>query len=326
MKLLDQVRQAIRLRHYSRRTERTYLHWIGRFIRFHAADGTWRHLTDMGAAEVEAFLTYVAVGRRVASSTQNQALNAIVFLYRHVLQTDLGSLDAVRSRRVRRAPVVLARDEVRILLDQLRGTYRLMVELLYGSGLRVSECCRVRVKDLDLEQMQMTLRQAKGDKDRIVMLPEATGPSLAEHLKWRRALHARDVRRGFGWVELPGAFARKDPGASTSLVWQFVFAAKRLFRHPDTGTTTRYHIHETALQRVVKRAAIAAGITKRVTCHTLRHSFATHLLESGCDVRTVQKLLGHRKLETTMLYTHVAEQGPAGVRSPLDALATSSAP
>ncbi|MHC4963547.1 MAG: integron integrase [Planctomycetota bacterium] len=318
MKLLDQVRRTIRVRHYSRDTEKTYLHWIERFVRFHAGDGTWRHPQDLGAADVEAFLTDLAVRHKVAASTQNQALNAIIFLYRHVLAQELGNIDAVRAKRPRRMPVVLSRAEVVALFEQMHGPSRLMAQLMYGSGLRVSECCRLRVKDVDLDRMQITVRQGKGDKDRIVMLPQAICSALAEHLAWRTKLHARDLQRGSGWVELPGAFARKEPRAATSLAWQFLFPSRRVCRRSGDGQYTRYHTHPSAIQRAVKEAAAAAGIAKRVTCHTLRHSFATHLLEAGYDVRTVQKLLGHRKLETTMIYTHVMETGPAGVCSPLD--------
>jgi integron integrase len=318
VKLLDEVQRTIRVRHYSRDTEKTYLHWIERFVRFHAGDGTWRHPQDLGAADVEAFLTDLAVRHKVAASTQNQALNAIIFLYRHVLAQELGNIDAVRAKRPRRMPVVLSRAEVVALFEQMHGPSRLMAQLMYGSGLRVSECCRLRVKDVDLDRMQITVRQGKGDKDRIVMLPQAICSALAEHLAWRAKLHERDLQRGSGWVELPGAFARKEPRAATSLAWQFLFPSRRVCRRSGDGQYTRYHTHPSAIQRAVKEAAAAAGIAKRVTCHTLRHSFATHLLEAGYDVRTVQKLLGHRKLETTMIYTHVMETGPAGVCSPLD--------
>jgi integron integrase len=319
MRLLDQVRRTIRVRHYSRETEKTYLHWIGRFIRFQAAEGVWRHPRDLGAADVEAFLTELAVRHKVSASTQNQALNAIISLYRKVLAQELGEIEAVRAKRPRRMPVVLSRSEVRALFDQMHGPGRLMAQLMYGSGLRVSECCRLRIKDVDLQRMQITVRQAKGDKDRIVMLPEVVRLALAEHLAWRKVLHERDLQRGSGWVELPGAFARKEPKAATSLQWQFLFPSRRVARDSEAGQCTRYHTHPSAIQRAVKEAAAAAGIAKRVTCHTLRHSFATHLLEAGYDIRTVQKLLGHRKLETTMIYTHVTEGGPAGVQSPLDA-------
>jgi integron integrase len=320
VKLLEQVSDVMRVRRYSRRTEETYLYWIEQFVRFHARDGVWRHPQDLGGPDVARFLTDLAVVRKVAASTQNQALNAVVFLYRYVLKRDLGEFQAVRAKRPKRVPAVLSRAEVAHLLSQLAGTYRLMAQLLYGSGLRVTECCRLRVKDVDLQRKQLTVREPKGGRDRVVMLPAAVIPAMAEHLRRRRSTHERDVQGGFGWVELPGAFELKDPGAATSVAWQFVFASKRLSRHIETGNTTRNPIHETALQRAVKRAAVAAGISKRVTCHTLRHSFATHLLEAGQDIRTVQKLLGHRKLETTMIYTHVAELGPAGVRSPLDTL------
>ena len=310
----------MRLRHYARRTEKTYLHWIERFIRFHARDGVWKHPQVLGASEVEAFLTYLAVGRGVASSTQNQALNAIIFLYRHVLKRQIGQINAARAKRSRRMPIVLTRHEVALVLQQLQGVNLLMAELMYGSGLRLLECCRLRVKDADLERRQLIVRQAKGDKDRVVMLPRSVVERLGEQLARREATHLRDLRQGLGWIELPGALGRKTPQDAMSLVWQFVFASRRLCRHFESGRMMRTHIHETVLQRAVKQAAIASGLRKRVTCHTFRHSFATHLPKMGYDVRIVQRLLGHRSLDTTMIYTHVAEDGPAGARSPLDVL------
>ena len=320
MKLLDELRQAIRVRHYSRATEQTYIGWIKRYLRFHAADGNWRHPRAMGAPEVEAFLTHLAVARRVAASTQNQSLNAIIFLYRHVLDIELGDISAIRARRPGRLPVVLSRNEVTTLLDGLGGARRLMAQLMYGSGLRVSEVCGLRVKDVDLQRRQIMIRQAKGDKDRVVMLPEAVVPALQVQLNRRATLHKRDLRRGYGRVGLPAAFTRKDAGAAMRLNWQYVFPAVRVSVYEETGQIVRHHLHPTAIQRAVSLAAVASGIGKRVTCHTLRHSFATHLLESGTDIRTVQKLLGHRKLETTMIYTHVMTGGVSGVRSPLDTL------
>ncbi|MCH7798070.1 MAG: integron integrase [Planctomycetes bacterium] len=298
MKLLDQVRQAIRLRHYSRRTEKTYLHWIERFIRFHARGGVWKHPQGLGASDVEAFLTYLAVRRGVAGSTQNQALNAIIFLYRHVLRHEIGKISAVRAKRGRRMPVVLTRAEVARVLQQLQGVNLLMAELMYGSGLRLLECCRLRIKDTDLERRQLVVRQGKGDRDRVVMLPGSVIERLREQLARREAIHHRDLLRGFGWIKLPGALGRKMPWDAVSPAWQFVFASRRLCRHFESGRMMRSHIHETVAQRAVKQAAIASGLSKRVTCHTLRHSFATHLLEMGYDVRTVQRLPGHRSLDT----------------------------
>jgi len=295
VKLLDELRQAIRVRHYSRTTEQTYVGWIKRYLRFHAADGRWRHPREMGAPEVEAFLTHLAVARRVAASTQNQALNAIIFLYRRVLDIELGDISAVRARRPRRLPVVLSRDEVTTLLDGLCGTRRLMAQLMYGSGLRVSEVCGLRVKDVDLQRQQIMVRQAKGNKDRVVMLPQAVVPALQTQLNRRATLHRQDLCLGYGRVVLPAAFARKDTGAAMRLNWQFVFPAVRVGVYAQTGEIVRHHLHPTAIQRAVSLAAAASGIGKRITCHTL----------------------GHSKLETTMIYTHVM----TGVRSPLDTLA-----
>ena len=320
MKLLDELRQAIRVRHYSRATEQTDVGWTKRYLRFHATDGKWRHPREMNASEVEAFLTHLAVTRRVAASTQNQALNAIIFLYRHVLHIELGDINAIRARRPRRLPVVLSHTEVTMLLDGLCGSKRLMAQLMYGSGLRVSEVCGLRVKDIDVQRLQIMIRQAKGDKDRVVMLPVAVVPALQAQLDRRRDLHRRDLRRGYGRVVLPAAFARKNAGATVMLNWQFLFPAVRVSVSAATGEIVRHHLHPTAIQRAVSLAAAATGIGKRVTCHTLRHSFATHLLEAGTDIRTVQKLLGHEKLETTMIYTHVTTGGVSGVQSPLDAM------
>jgi integron integrase len=321
MKLLDQVRQVLRVKHYSYRTEQCYVGWITRFIRFQGL----RHPNTMGAAEVEQYLTNLAVNRHVSASTQNQALNALVFLYRDVLQIELGNFSALRAIRHRRAPTVLSREEVRQFLEAVLalGTqepYSLMTQLMYGAGLRLMECCRLRVKDVDLSRGQLVVRGGKGDKDRFVMLPLAVKPALERQLAWRAALHERDTARGLGRVAMPDALAVKLPGADHTLAWQFVFASTRISHDPRSGAVGRHHVHEAAVQRAVTEAVRQLGWTKRATCHTLRHSFATHLLEAGQDIRTVQELLGHNDVRTTMIYTHVMEKAASRVRSPLDAL------
>ena len=314
-RLLDRVREAIRTRHYSRRTEKAYVHWIRRFIFFHDK----RHPADMGSAEVTAFQTSLAVRDKVAASTQNQALSALLFLYREVLDVDLPWLeDVVRAKRPQYLPVVLTRDETRAVLQRLNGVPRIMALLLYGAGLRLLECCRLRVKDVDFAANQIVIRDGKGRKDRVTMLPAAVRTLLAQHIDQVRAQHEADLRRGAGWVELPGALLRKYPHAGREWAWQWVFPATRFYVDRLTGQRRRHHLHESVLQRAVKDAVRAAGIPKLATCHTLRHSFATHLLEDNHDIRTVQELLGHRDVSTTMIYTHVLNLGPAGVRSPAD--------
>jgi integron integrase len=325
MKLLDQVRHCLRVKRYSYRTEQSYVRWISQYIHFHKQADGFRHPATLGAAEVEQFLTYLAVQRHVAASTQNQALGALLFLYRDVLKLQLVGLEAVRARRSRRLPVVLSREEVQQLLaaiDQLQTEepYGLMARLMYGCGLRLMECCRLRVKDLDLARLQITVREGKGDKDRVVMLPRSLQEPLAAQLRRRAELHQRDLRRGLGRIALPDAFAVKDPGAATSLGWQFVFASRQLAHDPRGDELRRHHVHEAAVRRAVTQAVDGLGWSKWATCHTLRHSFATHLLELGYDIRTVQDLLGHADVNTTMIYTHVSQLGMAGVRSPLDAL------
>jgi integron integrase len=314
-RLLDRVREALRTRHYSRRTEEAYVAWIRRYILFHGK----RHPGEMGAPEITRFLTALAVERKVAASTQNQALGALLFLYRDVLDLEVPWLDGlVRAKRPRRVPAALARDEVRAVLQRLNGAPRLMAYLLYGAGLRLLECCRLRVQDVNFASNQIVVRGGKGDKDRITMLPGAVKAELARQLELVREQYRRDLEHGAGWVELPTALARKYPNAGREWAWHWVFPATRIYVDRLTGQRRRHHLHESVVQRAVKDAVRLAGLAKRAGPHTLRHSFATHLLEDGHDIRTVQELLGHRDVSTTMIYTHVLNRGPAGVRSPAD--------
>ena len=317
-RLLERVRAAIRARHYSRRTEKAYTRWIVRFIRFHRM----RHPLAMGKGEVEAFLSSLAVNDGVAASTQNQALNAILFLYETVLDRKLDWLDdVVRAKAPARLPVVLTREEVRAVMGQLDGPAWIMAGLLYGAGLRLLECCRLRVKDVDFGTKEITVRGGKGDRDRRTMLPAVLREPLRRQLETAREQHRADLAHGCGWVELPGRLAHKYPNAGREWCWQWVFPASRRYRDAETGQCRRHHLHETVLQRAVRLAVIRAGIPKPASCHTLRHSFATHLLEDGHDIRTVQELLGHRDVRTTMVYTHVLNRGGLGVLSPADRLA-----
>ena len=315
---MERVRGAIRARHYSRRTEASYVHWIKRYIYFHDK----RHPEEMGAKEVTAFLTALAVERGVAAATQNQALAALLFLYKHVLGHDLPWLDEmVRAKRPVRLPVVLTADEVHSLLSQMNGTLWIMASLLYGAGLRLQECLMLRVKDIDFAYRQVFVRAGKGGKDRGTILPEGLIQPLQGHLGRVRMLHRRDLAEGYGDVWLPDAIGRKYPRAGREWGWQFVFPSQNRSAEPGTGVIRRHHIYPDTVGRAVKRAATAAGIIKPVGCHTLRHSFATHLLQSGYDIRTIQELLGHSSVQTTMIYTHVMSRGGRGVNSPLDTAA-----
>jgi integron integrase len=315
-RLLDRVRFRARALRYSRRTEEAYVGWIRRYVLFHGK----RHPDQLGAGDVVAFLSDLAV-RGLSASTQNQALGALLFLYRDVLGRELGGLDAaVRARRGRGIPVVLSRREVRSVLDELDGTYRMIATLLYGGGLRLLEGLRLRVKDLDFERRQLVVRQGKGRRDRVTTLPASLREPLETHLVRVQRLHRRDLAAGSYGVPLPDRLDRKLRGASREWAWQWVFPGSRLSTDPSSGLRMRWHLHPSGVQRAVKRAAVEAGVHKRVTCHAFRHSFATHLLEGGVDIRTVQELLGHRDLKTTMIYTHVAQRGALGVASPADRL------
>jgi integron integrase len=311
------VRAAARLRHLSRRTEDAYVNWIRRFILFHGK----RHPDQMGGLEVVAFLSDLAVRGGVTVSTQNQALAAILFLYRAVLGREIEGLDdRVRARRPLSLPIVFAREEVRAVLAQLPEMHRLVATLLYGGGLRLLEALRLRIKDVDFARRQLLIREPKGGRDRVAPLPRVAETPLHRHLERVARLHRDDLASGICGPPLPGGLERKYPNAPREWAWQWVFPATRVGRDPATGRRFRHHLHESAVQRSVKQALAAAGISKRASCHTFRHSFATHLLEDGSDVRTVQELLGHRELRTTMIYTHVLQHGPLGVRSPADKL------
>jgi len=307
---------ALRARHYSRRTEQTYCQWARRYIRFHGL----RHPAEMAEPEINAFVTHLAVHEKVSASTQTQALSALLFLYRHVLGHEVGELDLVRANRPRRLPVVLTREEVRRLLGGLEGEPRLVASLLYGSGLRLMEGLRLRVCDLGPGRGELLVRSGKGDRDRVTMLPRSLQPALEAQLARARALHERDLADGWGSVELPGALARKYPRAAAEWRWQWVFPQQRRWRNRESGEEGRHHLHETIVQRAVTDGVRRTGIAKHATCHTLRHSFATHLLDDGYDIRTIQELLGHKDVRTTMIYAHVLNRGGQGVRSPIDDL------
>lgn len=315
--LLDRVRHLIRFKHYSVKTEKSYLPWIERYLQFHKQ----RDPTQMGSKEIENFLSHLAVAHKVSASTQNQAFNALLFLYKQLLRKDLGeSINAIRAKRSVYLPVVMTKEEVAKLIDAVPAGSRLIVKLIYGSGLRLMECLRLRVKDIDFGNGQLIVRDGKGMKDRVTVLPENLIQPLQEHLQHVKVVHENDVEKGYGTVYLPYALERKYPKAAWSLIWQYVFPAKSLSKDPVTGIVRRHHVHENNLQRAVKEAAERSGIEKRVTVHALRHSFATHLLEAGYDIRTVQELLGHSDVSTTMIYTHVLNRPGIGVKSPLDRL------
>lgn len=314
-RLLDRVRSVLRVNHYSLRTEEAYIYWIKRFILFHDK----RHPVSMGRKELEDFLTYLAVDLKLASSTQNQALNAILFLYKRVLENPLEfPIEAVRAKRSKHVPTVLSRTEIKTLLNCVRENRRLIVKLMYGSGMRVSECVRLRIKDLDFDNQCIIIRDAKGSRDRITVFPGSLQQPVLDFLILRRKRFDRDLERGLGPVYMPFALDRKYPNAGNSWIWQYMFPSPTLSRDPRTGVRRRHHLHTGTLQRAVSDAARLSGIQKRITCHTLRHSFATHLLEDGYDIRTVQDLLGHKDVRTTMIYTHILQRGALAVRSPLD--------
>jgi integron integrase len=314
-KLLDRVREVIRIKHYSYRTEETYIFWIRRYILFHDK----RHPKDMNSAEIESFLSHLAIKENVAASTQNQALSALLFLYREVLKLELNApVNALRAKRSRYLPTVLTKEEVIEVIQQLSGTYQIIVQLLYGSGLRLSEGLQLRVKDVDFAQHQIQIRDSKGMESRVTMLPTSLLSVLRDHLQGVKHLHQQDLARGYGAVYLPFALERKYPNANREWIWQFVFPSGNISTDPRSGMVRRHHLHESGLQKAIKKAVRAAGIDKRVGCHTFRHSFATHLLQNGYDIRTVQELLGHKDVKTTMIYTHVLNRGGRGVRSPLD--------
>jgi integron integrase len=317
-KLLDQVRDALRVKHYAYSTEESYVQWIRRYILFHNK----RHPKDMAAPEVQAFLTHLAVKDNVAASTQNQALSALLFLYRHVLNQPLPeSIDAVRARQSKHIPTVLTPEEVQQVLKRLEGTHQLLAKLLYGAGLRVKEGLRLRVKDLDFAQNQLVIRDAKGNQDRLTILPQSLIAPLQAHLIQVKQIFQDDLALGYGVVYLPFALERKYPNANRQWIWQYVFPANHRAIDPRSNDIRRHHLDDGVLGRSLKQAVRSAQIDKKVSCHTLRHSFATHLLQNGYDIRTVQELLGHKDVKTTMIYTHVLNRGGLGVRSPLDACA-----
>jgi integron integrase len=315
--ILERYRKSMETRHYSPRTREAYTQWLIRFIDFHGG------IPPEGRTErhINGFLTDLAVNGKVSASTQNQALAALLFLFRSVLNRPIGELgEVIRAKKPTRLPVVMSRDEVRAVLAGLEGDKRLACALMYGTGMRLMECLELRVQDIDFNRNEIVVRDGKGGKDRVTMLPEKLKSPLRSHLERTKALHQRDLADGWGNVSLPEALVRKYPGASSEWRWQWVFPQQRRWKDPETGNQGRHHMDPTILQRAVHEAVLASGLTKRATCHTFRHSFATHLLENGYDIRTVQELLGHSDVKTTMIYTHVLNRGPSGVRSPMDGL------
>lgn len=317
LKLMDQVRETLRYYHYAYRTEQTYCEWIRDYLKFFQFE---KHPRDMGESEVERYLSFLASERKVAASTQRQALNAVMFLYRDVLNVELGKIAPMRNRRNRKPPTVLTQREVQLVIREMEGTHRLMARLTYGCGLRLMECIRLRVQDVDFGHMKLYVRDGKGGKDRVVILPDVLKPDLEEHVTKVLDLHRKDLNEGYGCVYIPDALSRKFPNATSEPGWQYAFPAKRRSVDPRSGQVRRHHVLESGFQKAVKIAVDKAGIIKRVTVHTLRHSYATHLLENGTNIRMVQELMGHANVKTTEIYTHVMERDLNQVRSPLDGL------
>jgi integron integrase len=315
-KLLDQLCDQIRLKQYSPRTEKTYVEWVRQYILFHNK----RHPREMAAPEINQFITHLVVERKSSASTQNQAISAILFLYRNVLKIDLdeSALTFIRPQKAKRVPTVLSKNEARLVIDNLSGQYKLMAQIMYGAGLRLMECMRLRVKDIDFENHQITVYDGKGGDDRVTMLPDSLIIPLRQHLEKVKEIHQKDLAADLGSVYMPYGLDKKYPQANREWIWQYVFPSSTHYTDAETGITRRHHVHETAIQKAVKAAARAAKIDKRISPHTFRHSFATHLLQNGYDIRTVQELLGHKDVKTTMIYTHVLQRGGLAVRSPLD--------
>jgi integron integrase len=315
-KLLDIYRDALRVKQYSFRTEKTYIEWVRQYILFHNK----RHPREMAVPEINQFITHLVVERKASASTQNQAISAILFLYRNVLEIELNetALAFIRPQKGKRVPTVLSKGEARAIIAQMTGQYRLMTQVMYGSGLRLMECLRLRIKDLDFDNRRIIVYDGKGGDDRVTMLPDSLVIPLRQHLEQVKTLHQNDLAAGFGSVYIPLGLDKKYPTAHKQWIWQYVFPASNIYKDPETGVMSRHHTHETALQKAIRVAARAAKIDKRVTPHTFRHSFATHLLQNGYDIRTVQELLGHKDVKTTMVYTHVLQRGGLAVRSPLD--------
>lgn len=315
-KLLDQFREKIRLKQYSPRTEKTYVEWVRAYILFHNK----RHPKEMGIPEIEQFIVHLVAEKKFSGSSQNQALSAIIFLYRHVLEITLddAALFHLRPQKSKTIPMVLSKAEAKLVISKMTGIYQIIAQILYGSGLRIMEALRLRIKDIDFDNRQIIVRDGKGGDDRVTMLPESVIQPLRDHLRQVKLTHEKDLREGFGSVFLPNALARKYPNAHKEWLWQYVFPASKRHKEAETNITRRHHLHETAVQKAIKQAARLAKIDKRVTPHTFRHSFATHLLQNNYDIRTIQELLGHKDVKTTMIYTHVLQRGGLAVKSPLD--------